>query len=224
MGFLPDSAALYGGLTGREFLDYVGRLHGRRQPPLQRQLLDGLELSDSALQRKLKGYSQGMKQKVMLVQAIQHGPDLLILDEPTDAFDPLVRRAFFGLMRELNSHGATIFMSSHILPDVQELCDRVAIIRDGKLVSIGSVEALSKRYRRRMQVIFREPPPDSLSASGVEVVSKEGRSWGLSVSGDINPLLRELSGYDLDDLVFERTSLEEMFMGYYETEELAQHA
>jgi ABC-2 type transport system ATP-binding protein len=219
IGFLPDSPGMYGGLTGQEFLDYLGRLSGDTRPPLQRELLDRLELSGEALSRKLKGYSQGMKRKVAVVQAIQHDPELLIMDEPTDGLDPLMQQVFFELVREFTARGGTVFMSSHILPEVEELCGRVAIIRDGRVVTTGSVADLRDGRRRSMTVVFRGQPPEDLGAPGVEVVARDGANWQLSVSGDINPLLRELAGYDIEDMVFERPRLEELFMDYYRSEE-----
>ncbi len=218
LGFLPDTAAVYGGMTGREFLDYVARLRGHRRPPLQRELRERLELSDEALSRKLKGYSHGMRQKVMLVQAMQHDPDLLIMDEPTEALDPLVRQALFSFLREFTDRGHTVFMSSHVLSEVEEACQEVAIIRGGRVVSTGPVAELLASYTRTMWVEFREPPPNGLSAPGVAVVSRENNLWQLAVSGDINPVIRELANYDLVDLTFERASLEELFLDYYREE------
>ena len=219
MGFLPDTPAVYGGLTGREFLDYVAHLRGhRRSPAFQRELLDRLELPEAALRRKLKGYSQGMRQKVMLIQAMQHDPDLLVMDEPTDALDPLMRQAFFSIVREFRDRGRTVFMSSHVLSDVEAVCERVAIIRDGTIVSVGRVEELRKGFVRTMRVEFRDPPANGIQAPGVSIVSQEGNLWQLAIAGDINPLLRELASYELLDLVFERPSLEELFLEYYRQE------
>ena len=218
-GFLPDTPAVYGGLTGREYLDYLSHLRGHRQPPaFQRELLDRLELPEAALRRNLKGYSHGMRQKVMLIQAMQHDPELLIMDEPTDALDPLMRQAFFSIVHEFHDRGRTVFMSSHVLSDVEAVCERVAIIRGGVIVSVGSVEELRKGYVRTMWVEFQKPPADGIRAPGVSVVSKEGNLWQLAIAGDINPLLRELACYDLVDLVFERPSLEEMFLEHYRQE------
>ena len=146
---------------------------------------------------------------------MQHQPDLLIMDEPTEGLDPLMQRAFFGLMREFQSRGGTLFMSSHVLPEVEELCDRVAIIRDGRLVGEGLVERLRRGRTRTMCVEFREPPSDGLHTPGVEVQAQGGRWWRLAVPGDINPLLRELAAHDLADMVFERPRLEELFVHYH---------
>ena len=219
IGFLPDSPGMYGGLTGQEFLDYLGRLSGDARPVLQRELLERLELPGEALSRKLKGYSQGMKRKVALVQAMQHNPELLIMDEPTDGLDPLMQQVFFALVREFTARGGTVFMSSHILPEVEELCERVAIIRGGRVITTGKVADLRDGRRRSMTVVFRGQPPEKLDAPGVEVVTRDGVTWQLSVPDDINALLRELAGYDIEDMVYERPHLEELFMDHYRSEE-----
>jgi ABC-2 type transport system ATP-binding protein len=219
IGFLPDSPGMYGGLTGQAFLDYLGRFNGDTRPPAQRELLERFELSGEALSRKLKGYSQGMKRKVAVVQAMQHAPELLIMDEPTDGLDPLMQQVFFELVREFTARGGTVFMSSHILPEVEELCECVAIIRGGRVITTGKVADLRDGRRRSMTVVFRGQPPEKLSAPDVEVVTKDGATWQLSVSDDINPLLRELAGYDIEDMVYERPRLEELFMDYYRSEE-----
>jgi ABC-2 type transport system ATP-binding protein len=186
---------------------------------LQRELLERLELPGEALSRKLKGYSQGMKRKVALVQAMQHNPELLIMDEPTDGLDPLMQQVFFALVREFTARGGTVFMSSHILPEVEELCERVAIIRGGRVITTGKVADLRDGRRRSMTVVFRGQPPEKLDAPGVEVVTRDGVTWQLSVPDDINALLRELAGYDIEDMVYERPHLEELFMDYYRSEE-----
>ena len=215
IGFLPDVAAVYGGLTGQELLDYLGRLRGHRPPPRQRELVERLELSREALGRRLKGYSQGMRKKVTLIQALQHSPDLVVLDEPTEGLDPLMQQVFFSLLRELRAAGRTVFMSSHILSEVEEVCQQVAIIRQGRIVATGPVEELQHGKARPMMVEFKGPPPRELGAPGVQVVARDGPRWRLTVSGDINPVLRELAHYDLVDLVFERPRLEETFLDYY---------
>ncbi len=218
IGFVPDVLGLYDGLTGQEFLEFMGRLHGWRRPPLQRELTERLRLSGGDLGRKLKGYSQGMRKKVALVQAMQHDPDLLVLDEPTEGLDPLMQQAFFSLLRELRDRGHTVFMSSHVLSEVEEVCERVAIIRGGRVVATGSLAGLRRGRVRTMRVEFRGPPPEALQAPGIRVVEREGSRWRLEVSGDINPLLRELATYELADMVFERPRLEELFLDYYREE------
>jgi ABC-2 type transport system ATP-binding protein len=218
LGFLPDVISFDGGFTGRGFLDYMAKLRGfRGTPPMRRQLLDRLELADAALDRKIKGYSTGMAKKLALIQAMQHDPAVLIMDEPAESLDPLMRKVLFGLFAELRERGTTIFMSSHVLSDVEDTCGRVALIRGGRIVSAGSLAELAKGRPRTVWVEFREAPADGLVMPGVEVISREGNSWRLAIAGDVNAIVRELARYDLADLVFERLSLEELFIGFYGT-------
>ncbi|MYA50507.1 MAG: ABC transporter ATP-binding protein [Chloroflexi bacterium] len=216
LGFLPDVVAFASGFTGQDFLNYVASLRGiRGRLPRQAELLERLELPDSALRRKVKGYSSGMAKKLALVQAMQHDPDVLIMDEPTEALDPLMRQELFAIIREARDRGATVFMSSHVLSDVEEVCERVALIRDGRIVGTGSVEALREGKARTMEVEFRVPPTGGLSIPGVEVLSQEDTRWELAISGDINEVLRELAKHDIADMTYERLSLENLFMGFY---------
>ena len=216
VGFLPDVVAFGGGFTGQDFLDYAASLRGspgasRRQA----ELLDRLQLPRAALRRKVRGYSSGMAKKLGLVQAMQHDPEALIMDEPTEALDPLVRQELFALLREAQGRGATVFMSSHALPDVQEVCGRVALIRGGRIVETGDVDALREGKTRVMLVEFRAPPA-AFDVPGVDVLSREGNRWRLAVSGDVNGVVRELARHDLADLTYERLDLDELFLRYYE--------
>ncbi|MCI0778714.1 MAG: ABC transporter ATP-binding protein [Chloroflexi bacterium] len=215
-GFLPDIVSIGSGFTGAAFLGYIARLRGfSGAPPRQRELLDRLELPRSALARLVKGYSTGMAKKLGLVQAMQHDPELLIMDEPTEALDPLMRQVLFGIMREARARGVTVFMSSHNLADVEEICERVALIRGGRIVKMGSVEALREGRARTMVVELREPFDGDIDVGGAEVVSRDGNTLRLAVSGDVNDVLRALARYDVADLVYERLSLDELFLGYY---------
>lgn len=214
-GFLPDVVEFARGATGREFLDYMASLRGlERRPPRQTELLERLELPGEALRRKVRGYSSGMAKKLALVQAMQHDPELLVMDEPTEALDPLMRKALFEIVREARDRGVSVFLSSHVLPDVEEVCGRVALIRSGRIAGLGSVDALREGKARTMLVEFRRPPA-RLDVPGVEVVSREGRRWRLAVSGGVNDIVRELAKHDLADLTYERLGLEELFLGYY---------
>ncbi len=216
LGFLPDVIAFGGGFTGQAFLDYTARLRGLRgELPRQKELLDRLELPDAALRRNVKGYSSGMAKKLALVHAMRHDPDLLIMDEPTEALDPLVRQEFFAVIREMRARGTTVFMSSHVLPDVQEVCGRVALIRAGSIAGTGSVDALREGKARTMEIEFRAPPPDGFAVPGAEIAARDGTRLRLAVSGDVNAVIRELAKLDLADLVYERLSLEDLFMGFY---------
>jgi ABC-2 type transport system ATP-binding protein len=219
LGFLPDTISFGRGLTGEAFLGHMARLRGiHGTPPMQRELLDRLELADAALKRNVKGYSTGMAKKLALVQAMQHAPELLIMDEPTESLDPLIRQVLFALFRELQARGTTIFMSSHMLVDMEEICGRVALIRDGQIVKTGVVDDLRVGQARTMLVTLRDPGA-TLRLNGAHVVERDGASVRLSVDGDINDVVRSLADVDLADIVYERTSLEELFLSYYRGDE-----
>ena len=216
IGFLPDSPSLYEHLTGLEFLDYMSRLQNGGRPGMRGQLCDRLEHSQADLRRKIKGYSHGMRKKLAIIQALEHDPGVLIMDEPTDGLDPLIQQGFFELLAELKSRGRTVFFSSHNLSEVERLCDRVAIIRRGQLVTVEAVQALRARKLRQMEVVLvRDPPADVLRLPGVLGLETEGRRLKFLVQGDVNPVLRELAKLEVEDMVLERASLEDVFMDYY---------
>ena len=219
VGFLPDTISFGTGLTGGQFLRHIARLHGVDGTPLlQRELLDRLELSDAALRRGVKGYSTGMAKKLALVQAMQHDPELLVLDEPTESLDPLMRQELFAIFRALKQRGVTIFMSSHVLADVEEICERVALIRNGRIVSFGPVDDLRRGQVRTMTVTLRNAS-ERFDTPGGRVVSRDGATVRLSVDGDINDVVRGLGAHDLQDLVYERMSLDELFLGFYKDQD-----
>ena len=214
IGFLPDGSRLYEGMTGHAFLDYMAGLH--TSPAIMREeLCDRLEIGRRDLSRKIKGYSHGMKRKLGIIQAVQHDPDLLILDEPTQGLDPLTQKSFSEILRELKDKGTTIFFSSHILSEVEQLCERVGIIRNGSLAAVEKVNDLQGRKVRIMEIVFRGPPPTDISLQGVEILDRNDRSWRLVVRGDVNPVLQKIAQYELEDLIFERPPLEEIFLDYY---------
>ena len=216
IGFLPDAPNLYRNLTGLELLDYLLRLQKVAQPVLRQSLCDRLELSQTDLRRKIKGYSHGMHQKLAIVQAVQHDPELLIMDEPTDALDPLVQQSLFEFLMDFQSHGRTVFFSSHNLAEVERLCSRVAIIRGGTLVAVEEVQELRKSKLRQMEVTLANDIPDGvLTLPGVTSLQRDGRRLRFMVKGDINPVLRELARLDVEDMVFEQAHLEDVFFDYY---------
>ena len=215
LGYVPDSATAYDGMTGSELLSYLDGLQGTDSRARRRMLCERFELGDGALRRRIKGYSNGMRRKLALVQAMQHDPEVLIMDEPTQGLDPLTQQAFFSLVRECHARGRTVFLSSHVLSEVEEICQRVAIVRQGAVAALESMEALRGRRVRVMEVEFKGAGPDSLSVAGAEVVERNGGRWRMRVSGDVTPLLRALARYEVADLLFERPSLEDAFLEYY---------
>ncbi len=169
IGYLPGGIALYDTLTGERLLDYLGELTGRR-PVRRRELCDRLELSPSTLRRLVRDYSRGMRQKIGIVQALQHDPELAILDEPSEGLDPLMQRAFYEILDALKAEGRTIFFSSHVLSEVERVCDRVAIVRQGRLVALEETAVLLARRKRNVQMRFSGVPPRLDGVPGVSAV------------------------------------------------------
>src|SRR3954466_5643164 len=156
IGYIPGEFALYDRLTGGQTLEYFANLRGGVDPAYQRSLIERFEVDPA---RRFKEYSKGNKQKIGLVIALQHRPELLILDEPTSGLDPLVQQSFYALVREAQAEGRTVFLSSHILSEVERTCDRVAIIRDGRLVKVDRVESLRDLARHQVELRFSGAVP-----------------------------------------------------------------
>ncbi|MCC7024899.1 MAG: ABC transporter ATP-binding protein [Thermomicrobiales bacterium] len=217
LGYLVPAEALYPDMTGEALLAYVGALSGK-PITLRDALLDALELSRRDLRRRLNTYSKGMKQKLALTAAMQTNPSLLILDEPTDGLDPLIQRAFESVLADLHGHGTTIFMSSHDLAEVERTCERVAIIRDGRIAAEETIGDLKALRRRIAEITFAGPAPEHLAEiPGVHLVRRDGNRLTLSVEGGIAPLLRYLASRDdVADLLLAPPRLEEIFLDYYD--------
>ena len=220
IGYLPGGIALYDSLTGEDLLDYLGALTGR--PSSRRtELVDRLELSGRTLQRPVRDYSRGMRQKVGIIQALQHDPELAILDEPTEGLDPLMQRAFYDLLDDLKAAGRTIFFSSHVLSEVERVCDRVAIVRRGRLVALQEVASLLERRKRNVEI--RAADGDLPDLAGVAGVSSIGRTADgrltCQLEGDVGPFLAAIAGHRITDLTIEPAHLEEAFLELYEDAE-----
>ena len=213
-GYLPGGIALYDSLTGEEVLDYLVDLQGR-EPRRRAELCDRLELPASVLRRKVRDYSRGMRQKIGVVQALQHDPELAILDEPTEGLDPLMQHAFYSILDDLRREGRTIFFSSHVLYEVERLCDRVAIIRAGELMAIHDVDELLARRRRRVTLRWRGGAPDPASLPGLEDVTVDGNRVIGMLTGEVAAFVRAIASPSLEDLTIEPASLEEAFLEYY---------
>jgi ABC-2 type transport system ATP-binding protein len=215
LGFLPDVPALYENLRGIELLDFLSHLQ-RKEPMLRDRLCEELGLGQRDLGRHVREFSRGMKQKLALIQALQHDPEFLILDEPTEGLDPLMQQALFHILQDFQQRGHTIFMSSHVLPEVERLCSRVGIIRQGVLVAVEEVEELRRRSVRYMEVELKaEGDTIDPSIPGVMSVERNGRWLRIAVRGDVNPLLQELTRLGVEDLVYEQAHLEDVFLDYY---------
>jgi ABC-2 type transport system ATP-binding protein len=219
VGYLPGGIALYDSLSGEQQLDYMADLSGR--PPVRRaELLDRLELSARTLKRGVRDYSRGMRQKIGLVQALQHDPELAILDEPSEGLDPLMQRSFYDILAGLRAAGRTIFFSSHVLSEVERVCDRVAIIRRGRLVALENVADLLARRKRNVEMRVVGPPPNLAGVPGVTAVQTTDGLVTLHLEGDTGPFLQAIAGARITDLTIEPAHLEEAFLEFYAEEDV----
>jgi ABC-2 type transport system ATP-binding protein len=214
VGYLPGEFTLYDKLSGGQTIEYFANLRGSVDPAYQADLIARLDIDPS---RKFREYSKGNKQKIGLVVALQHRPDLLMLDEPTSGLDPLVQQTFYEIIREAKAEGRTIFLSSHILSEVEKTCDRVAIIRDGRLIKVDRVEALRDLAHHQVELrLAGEVPVGAFAAiPGVSDVTAEEHLLRMRVSGPITPVVREAARYELLDFVSREPSLEETFLAMY---------
>lgn len=215
IGYLPSGISLDDSLTGAQLLDYLAELTGR--PAIRRkELCDRLELSSGTLRRLVRDYSRGMRQKIGIVQALQHDPELMILDEPTEGLDPLMQRAFYSILDALKAEGKTIFFSSHVLSEVERVCDRVAIIRRGRLVATEEIAVLLAGRKRIVDMRLAGAPPRLDGVAGVSAVTIVDGRLTCHVQGDVGPFLAAIVGASIVDLTIESARLEEAFLEFYE--------
>lgn len=215
VGFLPGELNLWENQTGQQIINYMAALRGNVQKPYIRQLIDRLAFDPSKVMRS---YSSGNKRKLGLILALMHQPELLILDEPTNGLDPLMQQTFHQLMREAQARGATIFLSSHILSEVQAICERVAILREGKLRAVERVADLMRVNFTWVMLTFHQPVNPSLLAgvAGVSELSNEGNVLKFRLMGDFDPILRAIASQYVVDVRVQEPSLEEVFLTFYD--------
>ncbi|MEV6891505.1 ABC transporter ATP-binding protein [Kribbella sp. NPDC051137] len=214
IGYLPGDFVAYPDLTGTQYLDYFAHLYGG----VERSRIDLLaKRFDLDLGVRIGTLSRGNRQKVGIVQAFMHDPDLLILDERTTGLDPLMQREFRELLRETRDAGRTVFLSSHVLSEVDAVADRVAILRAGRLVTVQSVQALRATARRRLDLTFAGAPPvDRMRAvPGVQELSVDGHTAHLVISGSTAGLLRAAAPYEVTNVLSHEADLETVFLDYY---------
>ncbi len=214
VGYLPGGLRLYESLSGRELLDYFGSLRGQRDRALEARLADRLDLD---LTREIRTLSHGTKQKVGLVAALGAAPDLLILDEPTTGLDPLVQLTLFELLAEVRAEGRSVFLSSHVLPEAERACDRVAFIREGRLVAVEGIAAFKARAVRQISFEFAEAVPADAFAGlpGVTAVRADGTSVTCSVAGPVDAVAKEAARHTVLSLASAEPSLEDLFLAQY---------
>jgi len=213
IGYLPGEMGIYSDMTGQEVLDLLAGLnHQPVNKTLRGELQERLEFPDSDLRRSLRQYSTGMKRKLGLIQAFQADPQLLILDEPTEGLDPLMQASFYQLLLDVKKRGRTVFMSSHVLSEVDRVCDRIALVRKGEIVLLATVEETRKLAARHVRVSFSE---DVNVAPVSEVVEVRPRVWNLKIEGPMGPLLRQLAALPVHDIEVAEPKLEDVIMKYY---------
>lgn len=214
VGYVPSEVHYYSDLTASEMLQYSSRFYGRSYPERVADLSERLELDLD--RKKVDSLSHGTKKKLAIIQALIHSPELLILDEPTGGLDPLVQKVFFEILKEEQDKGTTVFFSSHILPEVQKVCDRVAIIKDGTIVKVENVDKLVEDTFKNIRIEFSGNEEIDFDLPGIIQQETSENIVNLLYNGDINPLLAKLSEKHLANLWIEEPSLEEIFMHYYQ--------
>lgn len=221
IGYLPGEMGLYGDMTGFEVLDLLAGLGGPRVEAHYRgELQERLELADRDLGRRLREYSTGMKRKLGIIQAFQHDPPLLILDEPTEGLDPLMQESFYALMADVKRRGRTVFFSSHVLSEVERVCDRIALLRKGELVLLATVAQVRSLAPRRVRVIFSEDVSDEQTLPpGIEFIGKAPREWTLTARGPLGALAGALGRMPVGDMFIEEPKLEDVLKAYYRKED-----
>ena len=213
IGYLPSEVFYYEGMKVIDLLKYSASFYNCDCTQRMHELSEVMELE---LNRRISDLSYGNKKKVGIVQGLLHSPKLLFLDEPTTGLDPLMQRKFFDLIRQENARGVTVFFSSHILGEVQRMCTRVGIIREGKIVEISDIRTLQQNNYKKVRVTANGLKPASFKLPGVTNLQTENGTVHFFFKGDINAVLQKISGIQVIDVTIEEPTLEEIFMHYYE--------
>jgi ABC-2 type transport system ATP-binding protein len=217
IGYMATDFNLYENMTGEEFLVFCQSFYSNKDKKFKEKLIKKFEIKTEG---KIKTYSHGTKQKLALAQALLHQPELLILDEPTIGLDPLMQNEFLNLIKEQRSEGKTVFMSSHILSEVEKICDRVGILKKGTLIVTKNIDELKRTTERTLRVVFqKEVPEKELEMEGITKIEKEGNKYILTIAGNEEQILKKINSYPLFSLNFEEADLENIFLGYFKNNE-----
>jgi ABC-2 type transport system ATP-binding protein len=217
IGYMPSEIYYYNKMHVRELMDYSSNFYEEDCKPRIQELA---EIFDLDLERKIIDLSSGNRKKISILQSLAHRPQLLILDEPTIGLDPLMQARFFDILREENSRGTTVFFSSHTLSDVQKLCRRVGIIKEGKIIAVEDIESLRKKQLRKIQIEFAHPVESGeIKCMGIIDSQAHDNILDFMYSGNMADLLEAMTGKKIKDLLIEEPTLEEIFMHYYSDEQ-----
>jgi len=217
-GYMLADLALYENMTGADLLRYFAHLRGGVEWESVMELAGRL---DSDLSQPIRSLSRGNRQKIGLIQAFMHRPDLLILDEPSSGLDPLMQREFYSMLAEARDEGRTVLLSSHVLPEVERVCDRVGIIREGRLITVEHVAHLKERALRRLEIRFETQVPEDAFAGvpGISELHVENNTVHCAIAGNLDPLIKAIASFTVVDLISHEPSLEEVFLAYYGADE-----
>ena len=214
IGYLSGDMTLDSDLTGAQYLGLINSLYGGGH---EAQITELAEKLQANLTKKIGSYSRGNRQKIGLIAALLHDPELLILDEPSSGFDPLVQEIFMELVREFRDKGGTVFMSSHILSEVQQLCDKVAFIKDGEIISVQSLDQIEVQAAKRVHVVWTKEisKAPTISLHGLKELRHTDTATSYSFEGDVSKLLSTFSKLPIKDITIQEPDLEELFLTYY---------
>ena len=214
IGYVPGELSLYESLSGWDLVHYFGGLRGGVDDRRVRELADRL---DCDLSRETQALSHGNRQKLALLQALMSDPEILILDEPTNGLDPLTQQAFQSLIADSRRSGTTVFLSSHVMSEVERLCDRVAVIREGRLIALERVDALKARAVRRLEIRFAAPVPEAAFSGlpGVTDLAVDGPVLRCATTGSLDPLMKAANRFEIRDILASEPSLEEIVLAVY---------
>jgi ABC-2 type transport system ATP-binding protein len=218
VGYMPGEPGFYRDMTGRQVLAVLARLSACAvSGPWQGELLERLALGGADLDRRVREYSTGMKRKLAVVAAFQADAPLLVLDEPTEGLDPLMQEAFYALLADVRRRGRTVFLSSHVLSEVDRVCDRIGVLRTGELVLEAPVDQVRRMAPRIVRVEFRRPvgPPPAGWPAWIDVVGVSDTRWSLRVLGSMGPVVESLAGLPVADLDVREPRLEDVVIQYY---------
>jgi ABC-2 type transport system ATP-binding protein len=219
VGYLPSEVFYYDDMRAIDLLKYSVSFYGGDAKASEKRIRDLADLFDLDLKKKIDDLSYGNKKKVGIIQGLAHQPKLIILDEPTGGLDPLMQQQFFNLLKEENARGASVLFSSHILSEVQKLCDRVAIIKDGTIIKVEQIKTLLENQTKRFKLeTVEKPDPSAFALEGIGDLNISENNVSFLFRGHINDATGLLAGQDLVDLLVEEPDLEEIFLHYYEKE------